>query len=62
MQQDLLSIPRSEKPAKTLPSSLEPSSFWRSPTSLPQLSGEIAIDLETYDPYLRQVETTYLKT
>ena len=59
MQQDLLSIPRSEQPAKTLPSSLEPSSFWRSPTSLPQLSGEIAIDLETYDPYLRQTGPSY---
>lgn len=59
MQQDLLTIPRSEKPAQTLPSSLEPSSFWRSPTSLPQLSGEIAIDLETYDPFLRQTGPSY---
>lgn len=59
MQQDLLSIPRSEQPAKALPTSLEPSSFWRSPTSLPQLSGEIAIDLETYDPYLRQTGPSY---
>ena len=59
MQQDLLSIPRSEQPAKTLPASLEPSSFWRSPTSLPSLSGEIAIDLETYDPYLRQTGPSY---
>jgi DNA polymerase I len=59
MQQDLLTIPRSEKPATRLPVILEPSSLWRAPVELPALSGEIAIDLETYDPYLRQTGPSY---
>ena len=43
MQQDLLTIPRSEKPATTIPVQFEPSSYWKAPAELPQLSEELAI-------------------
>lgn len=59
MQQDLLTIPRSERPARNIPPSWEPSSFWKAPAELPKLSGEIAVDLETYDPYLKQTGPSY---
>lgn len=59
MQLDLLTTPRSEKPAFSIPSNLEPKSTWRPPPELPTLSGEIAIDLETYDPYLKQYGPSY---
>jgi len=59
MQLDLLTIPRSEKPAFNIPSNLEPKSTWRAPPELPTLTGEIAIDLETYDPYLKQYGPSY---
>ena len=59
MQQDLLTIPRSEKPATTIPVQFEPSSYWKAPAELPQLSEELAIDLETYDPYLKQTGPSY---